>query len=413
MKLLVISNGHGEDAIAIRIVEQLKLLVPTLQIRALPIVGEGHAYQKSAIPLAGQVKSMPSGGFVYMSGEQLVGDLQGGLFQLTIEQFKVVRRWGKTKQPILAVGDIVPLLFAYLSRAKYAFVGTAKSEYYLRNDVGQWLERTSWLEKRFGLVYLPWERWLLQKAVGVYPRDSMTCEVLQQSGIEAMDLGNPMMDNLRYSDRQVPEPHKLAIVLLPGSRTPEALSNWQQILEAVTQVITHFKTYQLTFYTAIAPGLEIQPFITGLLAQGWQQENELKQISEANKPSEKLFKKQTAQLWLSQNNYATYLAQGDLAIAMAGTATEQFVGLGKPAITMSGAGAQCTPAFMEAQSRLLGCSILPAQNAHEVTQAIEQLLNKPQLWQKIRANGKTRMGTPGAALRIAKDLQTELLNQTS
>jgi len=36
----------------------------------------------------------------------------------------------------LSRGDIVPLLFAWLSGATYAFVGTAKSEYYLRDEAG-------------------------------------------------------------------------------------------------------------------------------------------------------------------------------------------------------------------------------------------------------------------------------------
>jgi len=39
---------------------------------------------------------------------------------------------------------------------------------------------------------------------------------------------------------------------------------------------------------------------------------------------------------------------------MAGTATEQFVGLGKPAIAIPGIGPQFTAAFAEAQSRHLG-----------------------------------------------------------
>ncbi len=48
----------------------------------------------------------------------------------------------------------------------------------------------------------------------------------------------------------------------------------------------------------------------------------------------------------------------EIAIAMAGTATEQFVGLGKPAITFPGHGPQFTYAFAEAQSRHLGSSII-------------------------------------------------------
>ncbi|AKV71223.1 hypothetical protein VL20_6511 [Microcystis panniformis FACHB-1757] len=51
---------------------------------------------------------------------------------------------------------------------------------------------------------------------------------------------------------------------------------------------------------------------------------------------------------------------------MAGTATEQLVGLGKPAITIAGSGPQFTPHFAKLQQRLLGCSILLGDSADSV-----------------------------------------------
>lgn len=399
MKLLVISNGHGEDAIAVRIVEQLQHIAPKLEIVALPIVGEGLAYQKCSVPFAGKVQTMPSGGFVYMSGEQLAADLRGGLFQLTLHQLKVVHRWGKTKNPILAVGDIVPLLFARLSGSPYAFVGTAKSEYYLRDSNGEWLDSTPWLQRFFGSDYLPWEKWLLKQATGIYPRDRLTCSVLQQQEVLAIDAGNPMMDGFQISQRQERKESQLTVVLLPGSRMPEAMNNWQQILKAVNK-LTKMTQYKLSFEAAIAPGIDINQLVEKLLAAGWEKQAHSQKM---------LFAYQEANLWLRQNAYESCLEEADIAIAMAGTATEQFVGLGKPAITMSGTGAQCTPAFMEAQSRLLGCSILWVQHPDEVADAIEHLLSSPALQQQIYDNGRARMGTPGAAARIARHLKTTLL----
>ena len=93
MKLLVLSNGHGEDVIAIRIIERLLQNLAELEITALPIVGQGYAYQSLNIPLAGRVQQMPSGGFIYMGGNPLWQDLRGGLVQLTLEQIKLVRQW--------------------------------------------------------------------------------------------------------------------------------------------------------------------------------------------------------------------------------------------------------------------------------------------------------------------------------
>ena len=51
MKILCLSNGHGEDAIAVRILEQLQLQSDTLELAALPLVGEGHAYTQLGISM--------------------------------------------------------------------------------------------------------------------------------------------------------------------------------------------------------------------------------------------------------------------------------------------------------------------------------------------------------------------------
>ncbi|MEB3358171.1 MAG: hypothetical protein VKK04_15695, partial [Synechococcales bacterium] len=176
LKILCLSNGHGEDAIALRILQALQRQPNPPKLAALPLVGEGLAYQRAGVPLAGAVKTMPSGGFVYMDGRQLVRDVWGGLLQLTLGQIRTVRQWARSGYRILAVGDIVPLLFAWNSGADYAFVGTAKSEYLLRDENG-WLPRPSWFEQMegwSGSVYLPWERWLMghPRCRAVFPRDA-------------------------------------------------------------------------------------------------------------------------------------------------------------------------------------------------------------------------------------------------
>lgn len=67
MKLLALSNGHGEDEVAVRVLRQLRQLCPDWDLRAMPIVGMGNAYQQADISLYGPVQSaMPSGGFIYM-----------------------------------------------------------------------------------------------------------------------------------------------------------------------------------------------------------------------------------------------------------------------------------------------------------------------------------------------------------
>jgi uncharacterized protein (TIGR03492 family) len=415
MKLLVLSNGHGEDLIAMRIIERLLQDISELEITALPIVGQGYAYQKLNIPLAGRVQQMPSGGFIYKGGNPLWQDLRGGLIQLTLEQISLVRQWGKTGGKILAVGDLVPLLYAWLSKADYAFVGTAKSEYYVRDEFG-WLPQTSWLERKFDSIYLPWERWLMRRdrCRAVFPRDSLTSEILQQKSILAYDLGNPMMDGLTAKS-QPREANKLAMLLLPGSRTPEAMRNWQQILIAIWSVIKILPQAQLNFKAAIAPALDLKSFVICAVTKGWQvtsrQEKTviLRQMTEAE---EAIYGGGRVCLTLTQEHNQEFFEQADIAIAMAGTATEQFVGLGKPVVIFPGDGPQFTYAFAEAQARLLGCAIFQVENPGQVGKAIAKVMDDEPLLAQIRLNGKRRMGEAGAAQRIAECLQKTLLSPT-
>ncbi|MEA5515543.1 lipid-A-disaccharide synthase-related protein [Nodularia sp. UHCC 0506] len=437
LQLLVLSNGHGEDIIAVSILQQLQQQAHPPDIFALPLVGEGRAYQKLGIPCIGSVRTMPSGGFIYMDSKQLMRDVRGGLVQLTLEQIQAVRRWVRSqkelgnKSAILAVGDIVPLLFACFSGANYAFVGTAKSEYYVR-DEGGLLPRKSqgarW-ENFSGSIYHPWERWLMsrRRCQAVFPRDALTTEILQKWSIPAFDLGNPMMDNLEstfssarfYSSateqQEIARP--LVITLLPGSRPPEAYANWEIIMNAVSLLMASFSkrssmlhhSGNVVFLGAIAPGLDVSQLSPSIQAQGWQSYTESPlPISD---PDALIFKQGNGYFVVTQQAYNDCLYWGDVAIAMAGTATEQFIGLGKPAIAIPGHGPQYNPGFAEAQSRLLGLSLLLVDDPGQVPQVLQSLLQNPDTLQMISDNGIRRMGKPGAARRIADCLYKKLYHE--
>jgi uncharacterized protein (TIGR03492 family) len=426
MKLLAISNGHGEDIIAMRILEQLQQLPNPPQLAALPLVGEGYAYAHLNLPLIGTVQTMPSGGFIYMDRRQLWRDMQEGLLGLTGQQIRVIRQWGQAGGKILAVGDIVPLLFAWLSKADYAFVGTAKSEYYLQDEAG-WLPNTPSVERWLGSKYYPWERWLMRRnrCKAVFPRDSLTCQSLARWSIPGHDLGNPMMDGLDCPEIVSLEDksQEITILLLPGSRSPEAERNWQRILQTIPSLQTAFNHQPLRFLLALAPSLNRDRFLECLQAQGWQtQDSQAPKLSNNSSKIDSLsnnlgiidskaliYFQDNLQLILTQNAYAYCLQTAQIAIAMAGTATEQFVGLGKPAIILSGEGPQFTPTFAQSQARLLGCSVEWVREPERVGASLHSIWNNPQKRIEISINGRKRMGKPGAALRIAQSLQNIFL----
>lgn len=437
LKILCLSNGHGEDAIASQILQQLQKYPLPPSLAALPLVGEGQAYTLlNKVSIIGPMQPMPSGGFIYMDRQQLLRDLKGGLLKLTFGQLKALRGWVSSETKlghqvvILAVGDIVPLLFAWLSGAPYAFLGTAKSEYHLRDETGD-LPPRSWVE-RFqlwsGSVYFPWERWLMsgRKCRAVIARDELTAEMLRKKSIRAYYVGNPMMDALEWENampsmyrtnaERLEMERQLTIALLPGSRSPEAYANWEIIIQAIVGLSETFPEQKLLFLAAIAPGLSLEPFNNLLKCYGWRVDREIKthtQSSILQLPMDNLqpplfsgkfpvkLTYKNASMILNQQAFAEFLHQGDFAIAMAGTATEQFVGLGKPAIAIPGNGPQFTPAFAEAQSRLLGPSLILVKHPREVADVVKSLLNDPDRLQLIAENGDRRMGEPGAAQRIA------------
>ncbi len=396
-KLLVISNGHGEDVIAIKIIGQLQALAPSLEIKALPLVGEGHGYQRRGIPLLGPAKTLPSGGFLNMDAREFWRDLRGGLLGLTSAQYQAIAVWSRTGGTILAVGDIVPLGLAWLSGLDYAFVGTAKSDYYLRDHQG-WLASATLGDQWLGSVYYPWEQWLMKyrRCLAVFPRDRLTHQTLQTQGIKSYDLGNPMMDGL-VPENEVYGQESLTLLLLPGSRLPEATQNWKLILEALDEILAKPFFPSLRVLAAIAPSLPLDSFIQGLEENHWS-------TSPVDDPQGKAFKKGQTDLILGQHFYPEFLHQAQAAIAMAGTATEQFVGLGKPVVSIIGKGPQFNRTFARRQTHLLGESVTLVEHPKQVAETLAILLQDSPKLERLAMNGRQRLGPPGAALRIAQTL---------
>lgn len=404
MKLLCISNGHGEDVIALRILTSLRRLCPDVSLSALPIAGAGDRYRSANLPVIGPARSLPSGGFLNRDPQQLARDLQGGLLGLTRSQLAAIKDWAKTGDAILAVGDVVPLLFAYLSGLPYAFVGTAKSEYWLRDEQSKLPATNFWnsLEGWSGSVYLPWERWLMSRdrCRAVLVRDALTAKQLQRLGVSAEYAGNPMMDGLSPTgtlSAQLLPADALTIALLPGSRPPEAYENFARMLATLPGLIAAFGDRPLTLLAAIAPGLSLKKLQADL--SDWQS------IPNAH-PT---YTRQTATVVLISDAYNDCLDRAEIAIATAGTAAEQFVGLGKPVITLPGLGPQFTPAFATVQAKMLGPSVQMVNHPEQVGLAIAQVMRDPDRLRMIEQNGRQRMGESGAGDRIARQLSQSLL----
>jgi uncharacterized protein (TIGR03492 family) len=178
---------------------------------------------------------------------------------------------------------------------------------------------------------------------------------------------------------------------LPGSRAPEAYANWAILLHCA-QILARNLPHRTHFLVAIASELDHETLIHTLTQLGW--------VAIA----ENCFRLNDSRLHLVSQGFGDCLHLCHLGLAMAGTATEQLVGLGKPVIAIAGNGPQFTREFAQDQCRLLGISVRLIEQPEQIALVIQNMLEDPDYFQIVVENGKERMGLPGASVAIAKFL---------
>jgi uncharacterized protein (TIGR03492 family) len=122
---------------------------------------------------------------------------------------------------------------------------------------------------------------------------------------------------------------------------------------------------------------------------------------------------------LRRDSFVKVLQSSDLLISMAGTATEQAVGLAKPVVQLAGMGPQFTAEFAEAQRRLLGPTVFCAdgkagealnlQNTAKLTvELLKRSLEDRELQAQCQQQAARRLGGAGGGHRLAEAI-TNLL----
>lgn len=377
-RILVISNGHGEDLSGSVLIEHLQQLDPSLSCSALPIVGAGNAYRRANIPIIAPTQSLPSGGFSYMSIKKLWQDMRSGLVPLTWQQWQIARRY--ECDLVVAIGDVVPLVFAWGVSVPYVFYFVAMSAHY---------EGTT--------VIHPLAKPLMRSSQcrRIFTRDVFTAKDLQLRGYQsAQFVGNPFMSALvsQQVDLHLDRSAKM-IALLPGSRLPEAGANLQMMLKLLPELTQTMP--KLQFRAAIVPSFARSALETIGTELGWE-------VLDRSGYCE--LRLDSTQVFVYTNAFADILEQCDLAIGMAGTANEQAVGLGKPVVQLVGAGPQFTYRFAEAQTRLLGVSIHTCRTLEMAKAVIPKILSDPELLRHCRENAHQRLGDRDGALMMCRSI---------
>lgn len=368
MKILIISNGNGEDLIGSILAREFKAQDQSIELDAMPLVGLGHAYKAADIPIVGTQKEMPSGGFL-TSKIAVFKDILSGLLLLHARQAYHLYKHKNTYDKVVCVGDVFCLLMGVLSKKGKGlyFLPTAKSNY------------IDW--------HYPIEKQIIRKYTQtVFPRDQLTTLSFQNYGINAHYHGNVMMDAIiktgaafDVSDEEV------VIGVLPGSRK-EAYENFQSIIDVLVHLYQQVRKSDLEckFLVAVAPSINQAELEEHLHIDGTML---------------------SPRRFIFTDRFGDVLYQSNFIIGMAGTANEQAAGLGKPVFTWEGRGPQTCKKRIEDQQKLLGESLLVIEGtAGQKAKSLWKLVQKPQLYNKCKNNAIERMGGPGAAGKMVAEM---------
>ena len=397
-RVLLISNGHGEDLLGATLAERL-LGISCLELAAFPLVGKGRAYTALGIPLVMPGREFPSGGFLRNSLKNLLMDLRSGLIGFTRKQVQALRANRDRFDLVVCLGDLYPLLLAgTFLRAPVFFLPTAKSDY---------IRAHGRLEVRL----------IRRFAVKVFPRDPLTAATLAGQGLPAEFAGNLMMDALRFTDPGFP-PRKEGewiVAFLPGSRQ-EAYINMEDLAAVAVafQELLGRKGERRTagFWVALSGGLDFAEVAKHLAPLGWLArlpaagEAEMGITGslqyEGHQPGRTGQSGGRLQMTVVTGRFADILAACDGVVGLAGTANEQAAGLGKPVVTFPGRGPQFTAEFARMQKRLLGEAVtLTEREPDRVAAELYAVLTDEKRRAAAARAGRERMGEPGGAERIA------------
>jgi len=384
-RILFVSNGHGESAIAERIAGEVLALAPfPVGLDHLALVGDPPAAR--ALTTVGPRRALPSGGLVAMGNVRAFArDLRAGFVSLLRDQTAFLRREGVRYDCVVAVGDAYALLLALLAGRRTLFVGTAKSVYVAR--------------------YGPFERTLLRRAARVFVRDEATAFDLRVEGVAAEAPGNVIVDLVEAAP---PPPDEFAsgewIGLLPGSREA-AYADAVRLAHTLEALAV--RRGSARGLLSLAPGLSPARFADQLGNAGW--------TPSAGDGGDIAFRAASGKASLVgwRGPLGTLLQAATLVAGQAGTANEQAAALGRPVVALdaegSGAGRRGPGEvwYRMRQRRLLGEALaLVAPQPAAAAERISALLDDAGLLARMRAAGPERMGNPGGARAIAAAVLT-------
>ena len=388
-RLLLLSNGHGEDLSGALLGQVLK--AQGHDVEALPLVGRGNPYSDATIPLVGRTREFSTGGLGYTTLRGRLTELvQGQVIYLLRRLLRLIRIAGRYDL-VVVIGDVIPVMAAWLCQRPVATYLVAYSSHYE------------------GRLRLPWPCGSClrsQRFQAVFSRDALTAQDLsEQLKREVVFVGNPFMDSVLSPSNRLPYA-KRRLGLLPGSRRPELEHNLLLLLDVIDQIpISQPSTRDLEIDLALVGALGDDHLNTLAQSHGWSLV-----LGHGNAPAR--LEKGGRQIQVRRKGFTSVLLSSDLLLCMAGTAAEQAVGMAKPVLQLPGQGPQFTAGFAEAQRRLLGptvfCAAAPDEGEQRLkataklaVELLERSVNDPDLRRDCREQAMQRLGPQGGGSKMA------------
>lgn len=387
--ILIVSNGYAEDLVGARIASEL-VCAGEPDVAAFPMVGPGEPYRRLEVKTVGSRQLMPSGGFARTSLRSALRDLRAGLAGCLHRQVREMRLLSGRVSLTLCVGDVFLLCMCALGRLPRRFLlATAKSEYISG--------------------HLPVEAWLMRRlAAAVAARDRLTAESLERRGVRSHFFGNFLMDVIdRSGGPLLRATNERLVCLLPGSRSDFAMNLHDMLL--CLEALPASKDVGFVVLLARAP--ELRDMTAALPSASWSYSPK-PDSAETGHAGDLVFAWEKESLRLTvpvvSGRFGDYVHACDLVVGMAGTAVEQAVGMGKPAVTFPGRGAQFTRGFARAQKRLLGDAVCLVESSDpaEVAGEVCDILSDPNRYARMSRAGIERMGQEGAVTKLVEHLRS-------
>lgn len=376
MRVLFVSNGHGEVAIAARIAAEIHKIDPRITGDHLALVGDFD--HPSVLRNVGPRQTMPSGGLIAMGNvRNIARDLGAGLLPHTARQWRFLGAVRGDYAAVVAVGDVFALAMAlHAGAGKTVFVGTAKSVHVAS----------------YGRV----EEWLIRKADAVFVRDEATARALREHDVAAhaanviVDL-QESLDLGALSGRFSP-----MMGLFPGSRA--GAYDDAVFLAAVVRRVAASQP-GAGGVLSIAPGLDEATFRAAFQRDGWR-------VVPSAQPQEPFTLmdgvREIVRAW--RGPLGAILACAAIVLGQAGTANEAAAAAGIPVVAFDRSGRRETW-YRRRQTGLLGDALLMAPgDAAAAAAAVTSLLRDNERRSRMSRIGRERMGPPGGALMIAQEV---------